>query len=124
MNDTPDDLKRQLRSLAGRTIVAKLGGSARARHDTTLDDAVSLSAAGVRLVLVHGGGAAISDWLQRTGQEPRFIGGLRVTDAATLEIVVMVLAGKVNKDLVAELLARGGRAVGVSGLDGAMLQAR
>ena len=119
-----DAVVEQLARLAGQTIVAKLGGSALGSHDTTLNDVVTLAVAGMRVVLVHGGGAAISDWLQRTGQEPKFIGGLRVTDAAALEIVVMVLAGKVNKELVASLLAKGARAVGISGLDGAMLKAR
>lgn len=124
MDHIPADIRSQVAAMSGRTVVAKLGGSALGSHDTTLADAAALAAVGVRVVLVHGGGAAISDWLQRTGQEPRFIGGLRVTDAATLEMVVMVLAGKVNKELVGGVLAHGGRAIGLSGLDGAMLQAR
>lgn len=113
-----------LNKLVGRVIVVKLGGSALGSHDTTLADTVALSRLGVRVVIVHGGGAAISEWIRRIGKEPRFVNGLRVTDAETMEIVTMVLAGKVNKELVASLCSLGGRAVGVSGLDGGLIRAR
>jgi acetylglutamate kinase len=73
---------------------------------------------------VHGGGNAISNWLKRVGVQPRFVNGLRVTDEETLEIVVMTLAGQVNKELVADLQRDGGKAIGVSGVDGALLRAR
>jgi acetylglutamate kinase len=108
----------------GKTIVVKLGGSALGSHDTTIADVAMCHQLGVRLVLVHGGGNAISSWLKRIGIQPRFVNGLRVTDEETLEVVVMTLAGQVNKSLVAELQRHGGRALGLSGLDGALLRAR
>ena len=75
-------------------------------------------------MVVHGGGNVISDWMKRQGIPPRFVRGLRVTDAASLEIVVAVLTGLINKELVAALQALGGRTMGVSGVDGGMLEAR
>jgi len=113
-----------LNKLIGRAIVIKLGGSALGSHDTALADIVALTRLGVRAVIVHGGGAAISEWIRRIGKEPRFVNGLRVTDADTMEIVTMVLAGKVNKELVAQLNGLGGRAVGISGLDGGLIRAQ
>lgn len=107
-----------------KTIVVKLGGSALGSHDTTIEDVVICQRLGIRVVLVHGGGTAISGWLKRIGKEPRFVRGLRVTDDETMDLVVMTLAGQVNKQLVAEIQRRGGRAIGVSGIDGAMLRAR
>ncbi len=107
-----------------KTIVVKLGGSALGSHDTTIEDVVICHRLGIRVVLVHGGGSAISDWLKRIGKEPRFVNGLRVTDDETMDLVVMTLAGQVNKQLVGEILRRGGRAVGISGLDGGMLRAQ
>jgi acetylglutamate kinase len=108
----------------GKTIVVKLGGSALGQHDTTIEDVVICHQLGIRVVLVHGGGNAISTWLQRVGIEPRFVNGLRVTDDETMELVVMTLAGQVNTQLVAELQQRGGRAMGLSGLDGGLLRSR
>lgn len=108
----------------GKTIVVKLGGSALGRHDTTIEDVVICQKLGIRVVLVHGGGTAISGWLKRIGKEPRFVKGLRVTDDETMDLVVMTLAGQVNKQLVAEIQRQGGRAIGLSGIDGGMLQAR
>jgi acetylglutamate kinase len=110
--------------LVGKTIVVKLGGSALGSHDTAIADVATCHQLGVRLVLVHGGGNAISAWLKRVGIQPRFVNGLRVTDEETLEIVVMTLAGQVNKSLVAALQRQGGKAIGLSGLDGALLRAR
>jgi acetylglutamate kinase len=114
----------QIGRLVGKTVVVKLGGSALGSHDTTIADVATCHQLGIRVVLVHGGGNAISSWLKRVGIQPRFVNGLRVTDEETLEIVVMTLAGQVNKSLVAELQRKGGRAIGISGLDGALLQAR
>lgn len=115
----------RLAKLAGRTIVVKLGGSTLGNHDTALEDIAALHKAGVHIVVINGGGPAISSLLKRLesagGEAPRFIRGLRVTDAATLDVVVMVLAGKVNKELVAAL---GHQAVGLCGVDGGILQAR
>lgn len=107
-----------------RYIVIKLGGSVLPHRDAVLEDLAALQALDASVVLVHGGGASISDWLQRIGKQPVFVGGLRVTDADTLEVAVMVLAGKVNKELVALLQAAGIRAVGLSGVDGGLVRAR
>ena len=105
-------------------LVAKIGGSTLGAHDTTLADVVELQRRGLCPLVVHGGGAVISDWLSRHGLSTRFERGLRVTDAETLRVVVAVLAGLVNKELVASLQALGGRAVGLSGADGGLLRAR
>lgn len=105
-------------------LVAKIGGSTLGAHDTTLEDVVALQRRGLRPVVVHGGGALISEWLKAHEVPTRFERGLRVTDERTLEVVVAVLAGLVNKGLVAALAAAGGRAVGLSGADGGLLKAR
>ena len=102
-------------------VVVKIGGSTLGSHDTALEDIAALHAEGRRIVVVHGGGALISEWLARQGIEARFEGGLRVTDEASLEVVVAVLAGLVNKQLVAALGVRV-RAVGISGVDGGLLR--
>ncbi len=105
-------------------LVAKIGGSTLGAHDTTLEDIVALQRRGVRPVVVHGGGPLISEWLKAHGVPSRFERGLRVTDARTLDVVVAVLAGLVNKRLVAALTAGGGRAVGLSGADGGLFKGR
>lgn len=105
-------------------LVVKIGGSALAATDTSLDDIAALHRAGYPVVVVHGGGVLISQWMQRSGTPPRFVRGLRVTDPSTLEVVVAVLGGLVNKRLVASLEARGVQAVGISGADGRLFQAR
>lgn len=110
--------------LAGKTLVVKIGGSTLGAEDTTLADAITLKNLHVDLVLVHGGGAAITDWLRRIEKKAVFVDGLRVTDPETMDVVTMTLAGKVNKDLVGQIAASGGRAVGLSGVDGAMLRGR
>lgn len=107
-----------------RPTVIKIGGSTLGHLDTTLEDLVALQRRGDLPVVVHGGGATISEWMQRQGIMPRFIRGLRVTDAASLQIAVSVLTGLVNKQLVTAINALGGKAVGLSGVDGAMLEAR
>ncbi len=106
---------------AGLTVV-KLGGSTLGERDTSLRDIAAARLEGRSLVVVHGGGATISAWLGRAGIEARFVRGLRVTDEASLEIVVAVLAGLVNKTLVAELSALGAPAIGLSGADSMLLQ--
>jgi acetylglutamate kinase len=106
------------------TIVVKIGGSTLGSHDTSLRDVAALQREGACPVVVHGGGKVVSDWMQRLGVRPRFIRGLRVTDEPSLEIAVAVLTGLVNKRLVAELNGLGGRAVGLSGVDGGMIEAR
>ena len=103
-------------------LVVKIGGSTLGSHDTTLEDLVALQGQGWRPLVVHGGGAAISEWLKVHDTPTRFVRGLRVTDAASLRVVVAVLAGLINKELVAALNALGGRAIGLSGADGALIR--
>ena len=105
-------------------IVAKLGGSTLGSHDTTMKDLVSLQHRGSQPIVVHGGAKIITEWMERQGVRPRFVRGLRVTDKSSLEIVVAVLTGLINKLLVAEISALGGKAVGLSGVDGGMLRAK
>lgn len=107
-----------------RPIVVKLGGSTLGAHDTSLRDIAEARRAGRRVVVVHGGGAMISAWLDRAGIEARFVRGLRVTGRDALDVVVAVLAGVVNKQLVAQLAALGAPALGLSGADSLILQAR
>ncbi len=105
----------------GKTLVIKYGGNAMINQElknAVMNDLVTLTLLGVRVVLVHGGGPAINKMLDKVGVESKFIGGLRYTDAATMEIVQQVLAGQVNKDLVALLRGRG---VGLCGMDGHMI---
>ena len=107
-----------------KITVVKIGGSTLGSHDTTLDDLVALQREGKSLVVVHGGGDLITEWLSRQGIATRFEKGLRVTDHDTLQVVVAVLAGVVNKELVAAIQSRGGRAIGLSGVDGRLIEAR
>jgi acetylglutamate kinase len=111
----------------GGTFVVKYGGSAmtnEALKSSVMKDVVLLSLVGMRVVLVHGGGPEISETLKALGKETRFADGLRVTDAETAAIVCEVLAGKVNKSLVAYIHKCGGKAIGLCGVDGAMLRAK
>ncbi len=110
--------------MPARPTVIKLGGSTLGAHDTSLRDIAAARRDGLPIVVVHGGGATISAWLARAGIEARFVRGLRVTDEPSLEIVVAVLAGLVNKTLVAQLGALGAPAIGLSGADSMLLQAR
>ncbi|WIG60346.1 MAG: N-acetylglutamate kinase [Ktedonobacterales bacterium] len=112
-----------IEALRGRTIVIKLGGSTLENQRDALEDIVWLRGLGARPVLVHGGGPDINGWLERLGIAHRFARGLRVTDAATLEVVRMVLIGKVNSELVGLIGQLGGQAVGISGVDGQLLRA-
>ncbi len=107
-----------------KVIVVKIGGATLGSHDTAIDDIVSLQKQGRPLVVVHGGGKLITEWLGRQGIPSRFVQGERVTDKATLDVAVAVLAGLVNKELAAAINERGGRAAGISGVDGALIQAR
>jgi acetylglutamate kinase len=111
---------------AGKTIVVKYGGAAMVNESlraAVAEDLVLMAAVGVRAVLVHGGGPEIDAMLRRLGKEPVFVQGLRYTDEETMEVVQMVLAGKVNKELVSLLDRAGGKALGLCGLDGGLLQA-
>ena len=106
------------------TIVVKIGGSTLGSHDTTLHDLVSLQRQGINSVVVHGGGKIISDWMAKQGVMPRFVRGLRVTDEPSIEIVVAVLTGLINKNLVASMVELGARTIGISGADDGMLRAK
>ena len=112
---------------AGKTFVIKYGGHAMGDPDAARDfarDVVLMKQVGINPVVVHGGGPQIGAMLKRLGVESHFIGGLRVTDAATAEIAEMVLAGKINKEIVGWIAALGGRAVGISGKDGNLVIAQ
>ncbi len=106
-----------------RPIVIKIGGSTLGAEDTTLDDVVALHQAGERVAVVHGGGAMITDWLTRLDVPSEFVDGLRSTSAEAMEVVVAVLRGVINTQLVAAIVERGGRAVGLSGVDGGAVRA-
>lgn len=111
----------------GKTVVVKYGGAAMKSPElqaSVIRDLVLLSCVGLRPVLVHGGGPEINSWLARVGVEPQFRNGLRVTDAVTMEVVEMVLVGKVNKQLVSLISLAGATAVGLCGKDARMLTAR
>ncbi len=115
-----------IQKYAGQTIVVKYGGNAMISpklKSAVMSDIVLMQLVGVNVVLVHGGGPEISDMLKKTGKESKFINGMRVTDKETMDIVQMVLAGKVNKSLVQNLNEHGGKAMGLCGLDGKMLMA-
>jgi acetylglutamate kinase len=110
----------------GKVVVVKYGGNAMLNEElkeAVMDDIVLLSTIGIKVVLVHGGGPEINHMLERVGKESKFIDGLRYTDAETMEIVQMVLTGKLNKDIVGILLHKGGKAVGLSGVDAGLLRA-
>src|SRR2546428_7607328 len=108
----------------GRIVVAKIGGSTLGWHDTALADVVELQRRELRPILVHGGGALVSEWLARHNLPTRFEQGLRVTDAESLKVVVAVLAGLVNKQIAAELSSLGARATGPSCAGGGVPRAR
>ena len=110
-----------------KTVVIKYGGNAmiseELRH-AVISDIVLLKLVGIHVVVVHGGGPEISDMLKKIGKESRFVNGLRYTDEETMDIVQMILCGKVNKDLVSMIEALDGRAIGLCGLDGGLIQAQ
>ncbi|HEY9783632.1 MAG TPA: acetylglutamate kinase [Leptolyngbyaceae cyanobacterium] len=116
-----------IQQFAGRIVVVKYGGAAMkdsTLKDKVIRDIVFLSCVGVRPVVVHGGGPEINSWLDKLGIEPQFKHGLRVTDAATMDVVEMVLVGRVNKELVSLISRAGGSAVGLCGKDGNLIKAR
>jgi acetylglutamate kinase len=114
-----------MRRYAGHTLVVKYGGHAMgAGGDSFARDIVLLKQVGMHPIVVHGGGPQIGQMLKRLGIESRFVDGLRVTDAATMEVVEMVLAGTINKQLVAAINAEGGCAIGLTGKDGGLIEAR
>ncbi len=111
----------------GSIVVIKYGGNAmidESLKQQVMEDIVLLQLVGIKVVLVHGGGPEISDLMKRLGKQAQFVNGLRVTDAETVDIVQMVLAGKVNKSLVNLLQKKGGTAMGLSGMDGRLIEAK
>ena len=115
-----------IKRYVGRIVVVKYGGNAMindALKEQVMGDIVLLWLIGVKIVLVHGGGPEINDLMKKLGKKPEFVDGLRVTDRETVDIVQMVLSGKINKTLVNLLEARGGHAIGLSGMDGSMIEA-
>ena len=116
-----------IRKYFGRTVVVKYGGNAMISEtlkEQVMEDIVILTMVGVRTVLVHGGGPELSEMMQRLGKKPVFIDGLRVTDKETIDIAQMVLAGRINKSLVNLLQEKGGMAVGLSGMDARLIEAK
>ncbi len=116
-----------IRRYRGKIVVVKYGGNAMINEELkqqVMEDLVLLWLIGVKTVLVHGGGPEISEMMQRLGKEPVFVDGLRVTDRETVDIVQMILAGKINKTLVNLLQKKGGKAIGLAGMDGRLIQAR
>jgi len=104
--------------------VVKIGGATLGNHDTTIEDIVHLQQEGKPLVIVHGGGKVITKWLARRGVPTKMVHGERVTDEVALEVVIAVLAGLVNKEIVASINSLGGQAIGISGVDGPVIQGR
>ena len=115
-----------IRQYSGKIVVVKYGGNAMINQELkqqVMEDIVLLWLVGVKVVLVHGGGPEINRLMERLGKEPVFVDGLRVTDKETMDIVQMVLSGKINKTLVNLLEMQGGRAMGISGIDGGLIKA-
>lgn len=116
-----------IQTLAGKIVVIKYGGNAMTSEElrqSVATDIVLLQCVGIKPVIVHGGGPDISKFLNKIGQESKFINGLRYTDKDTMEIVQMVLGGKVNKNIVSLIESVGGKAIGLSGIDGSFIKAR
>ena len=115
-----------IKKFNGKIIVIKYGGNAMINEqlkEQVMEDIALLWLIGVKVVLVHGGGPEISDMMAKLGKKPEFVNGLRVTDKETVDIVQMVLAGKVNKSLVTLVQSKGGHAIGLSGIDGGLIEA-
>ena len=116
-----------IRKYTGKTVVIKYGGNAMTSESLkqqVMEDIVLLCLTGVKVVLVHGGGPEINALMERLGKKPEFVDGLRVTDKETVDIVQMVLAGKINKSLTGLLGTKGGRAIGLSGVDDRLIEAK
>ncbi|MCW2278977.1 acetylglutamate kinase [Heliophilum fasciatum] len=116
-----------IKKLSGKTVVIKYGGNAMLNDElkeAVMTDVILMKYVGIKPVLVHGGGPEINGMLQRVGLQSTFVQGMRVTDQATMEIVEMVLAGKLNKEIVAMIQRFGGQAVGLSGRDGGLIKAK
>ena len=133
MNNNSDRARTLVEALpyiqrfTGKVVVIKYGGNAMISpelFDAVIEDIILLQLVGIHAVLVHGGGPEINEMLDRLGMESRFVNGLRYTDKETMEVVQSVLCGKVNKDLVATIVRKGGSAVGLCGLDGKLFEAK
>ena len=123
--DVLTEAQPYMKKYTGKTVVVKYGGNAMVDEqlkDAVMEDIILMNMLGIRTVLVHGGGPDINRLLERLHLESKFVGGLRYTDEDTMEVVQMVLAGKINKDLVTKLCARNGRAIGLCGVDAGMIQ--
>ena len=107
-----------------KSIVIKIGGSNFGKNDTTVEDLVTLQKRNVPVVVVHGGGNTITEWLNRLNISTSFVRGLRVTNLESLKVVIAILAGLVNKELVSNIWRLGGKAIGLSGADGGLILAR
>lgn len=117
----------QINKYKGKTFVIKYGGSIMDNEEAKeafVQDLTLMTSVGIKVVIVHGGGPEINKWLEKTGTQNKFIKGLRVTDSATMEIVEMVLSGNVNKRLSSSLSIRGLNAIGISGKDSNLIQAK
>ena len=116
-----------IQKFTGKVVVIKYGGNAMISNElfgAVIEDIILLQLVGIHVVLVHGGGPEISDMLEKLGIESRFVNGLRYTDRETMDVVQGILCGKVNKDLVATIIRKGGSAVGICGLDARLFEAR
>ena len=116
-----------IKRYTGKVVVVKYGGNAMINENLkqqVMEDIVLLWLIGVKIVLIHGGGPEITEMMDKLGKRPEFVDGLRVTDRETVDIVQMVLAGKVNKTLVNLLEMKGGKAIGLSGMDGRLIEAK
>ena len=116
-----------IKKFNGKVVVVKYGGNAMINEqlkEQVMEDIALLRLIGVKVVLVHGGGPEISELMSKLGKKPEFVDGLRVTDKETVDIVQMVLAGKINKTLVNLIEMKGGKAMGISGMDGKLIEAR
>ena len=116
-----------IQDYSGKVVVIKYGGNAMINEKlkySVMKDIVLLSLIGVKVVLVHGGGPEITEMLDKIGKETKFVDGLRVTDKDTVDVVQMVLAGKINKSLVNLIENQGGKSIGLSGIDGHMIEAK
>jgi acetylglutamate kinase len=120
-------MQKNAESYAGKTVVVKYGGKAMTSPDLkkmVMEDLIALKSMGIRVILVHGGGPELTDLLKKTGKESRFVNGLRYTDEETMDAALMVLSGKINKQLAALLGSQGCPAVGLCGIDGGLMRAQ
>ncbi|MBO5302198.1 MAG: acetylglutamate kinase, partial [Peptococcaceae bacterium] len=116
-----------IKKFSGKTVVIKYGGHAMnndVMKEKVISDIVLMKFVGINPVIVHGGGPAINYWIEKDGGEPQFINGLRVTDKDTMDIAQMVLVGQINQEIVGLIHKLGGKAMGISGVDGATIVAK